>query len=89
MKYNRHGDEALDNDKVFAEHIDGSRQNVYYVLTYNNSLYDPKGPESHRERVLNHSLRKTSKKTFEYYINYLQTNNPIYLRRAERSFIDG
>ena len=88
MKYNKAGSEAEEKDIVFAEYIDGSVQKKYYVLTYNNSVYDPTGPDSHREKTLDHKLKKTSKATFEYYINYLESRNPIFFRRAERSFIN-
>lgn len=88
MKYNKIGIEASEQDRVFAEELNGSVQNIYYVLTYNNCMYDPRGSDSHRENNLNLKLKKTSKKTFTYYIEYLQTKNPIFLRRAERSFIN-
>lgn len=88
MKYNKSGTEADESDIVFAEYVDGSVQKKYYVLTYNNSVYDPNGPDSHREKNLGHKLRKTSKATFEYYVNYLSSRNPIFFRRAERSFIN-
>lgn len=89
MKYNKHGQEAQKGDKVFAEYVDGSKQKIYSVLTYNNSLYDPLGTDSHRESKLNTVLKKTTKQTFDYYIHYLQDRNKIYITRAQRSFING
>ena len=88
VKYNKVGQEIQDGDYVFAEEINGSRQTIYKILTYNNSIYDPRGADSHREKTLNRTLRRTTKKTFEYYLQYLQTKNPVFLRRAERSFIN-
>ena len=91
MKYNRAGEEYQnDKDKlVFAELLEGSKQTVYTVLTYNNTLYDPLGADSNRESKLPLMLRRTSKKTFDAYIKYLKTNNRIFITKAQRSFIDG
>ena len=88
MRYNKTGTQADEKDVVFAECVDGSVQKKYYVLTYNNSIYDPNGPDSHRENTLDRKLKNTSKATFDYYVNYLSSRNPIYFRRAERSFIN-
>lgn len=88
MKYNSKGQEIESGQTVFAECLEGSIQKKYYILTYNNSVYDPTGPDSHRQSTINHTLKNTSKKTFEYYVNYLSSRNPIYFRRAERSFIN-
>ena len=89
MKYNKNGETAQDGEAVFAEKVEGSRQYIHRVLTYNNSLYDPLGTDSHRESVLSLKLQKTSKQTFDYYLNYLKDRNRIYITRAQRSFIDG
>ena len=89
MKYNKLGQEADDGDKVFAEELDGSAQTVYYVLTYNNVIYDPLGPDSNRESKLNTQLKRTSANTFNSYIKYLQTKNRIYITQATRSFMNG
>lgn len=89
MKYNKYGKEAQDGEKVFAEYVDGSKQKVYSVLTYNNALYDPLGTDSHRESKLNTALKRTTKQTFDYYLHYLKDRNKIYITRAQRSFING
>ena len=89
MKYNKSGEEAQQGEIVFAEKVEGSRQNVHRVLTYNNALYDPLGTDSHREKTLNTVLKKTDKATFDYYMHYLKERNRIYITRAQRSFIDG
>tara|TARA_A100001201_G_scaffold128629_1_gene113727 strand:+ start:3282 stop:3551 length:270 start_codon:yes stop_codon:yes gene_type:complete len=89
MKYNKNGNEASENDTVFAECVDGSVQKVYYVLTHNNALYDPLGTDAHRENSINKKLKTTSKQTFDYYLHYLKDKNRIYITRAQRSFIDG
>lgn len=88
-QYNKHGEVVADTDKVFAEIVNGTRQKVYYVLTYNNTLYDPLGPDSNRESNLNTELKKTNKQTFDYYMHYLKDRNRLYITRAQRSFING
>ena len=40
MKYNKYGETAQEGEAVFAEKIEGTKQYVHRVLTYNNSLYD-------------------------------------------------
>ena len=91
-KYNKHGSfVADDREKIFAKCVyltDNGIKNKYLVLTHNNTIYDPFGPDSHRERTINTILRTTSKETFEHYLLYLKTRNRLYLTRANRSFID-
>ena len=89
MKYNKLGQTAESNDLIFAELIDGPVQKVYYVLTYNNLLYDPLGPDSNREHNLSTKLKKTSKNTFDSYVKYLQSKNRLHLTQAQRSYING
>jgi len=89
MKYNRKGIVAEDGDKIFAQTVDGSVKTIYYVLTYNNLVYDPLGSDSNRENKLITQLKPTSKKTFDSYIKYLQSHNRIHITMAQRSFING
>jgi hypothetical protein len=89
MKYNRKGIVAEDGDKIFAQTVDGSVKTIYYVLTYNNLVYDPLGSDSNRESKLTTQLKPTSKKTFDSYIKYLQSRNRIHITMAQRSFING
>ena len=46
------------------------------------------GMNSNREKYLDTKLKKVSKDTFDFYMIYLQTNNSIYLTRANRRFIN-
>tara|TARA_B110000211_G_C14092107_1_gene559760 strand:+ start:787 stop:1155 length:369 start_codon:yes stop_codon:yes gene_type:complete len=64
-------------------------QKKFFVLTSNGNLLDPRGTDSHRIKTINKELKTTSKQTFDYYIKYLQSKNTLFLRRAERSFING
>lgn len=89
MKYNKVGKEATGKEKVFAEELNGSVKTLYYVITHNNMIYDPLGPDSNRESNLSTRLTKTSKKTFDSYVKYLQTKNRIHITQAQRSFING
>lgn len=89
MNYNKFGQESNEKDKVFAKTIDGKIKKIYYVLTYNNLVYDPLGPDSNREANLNTVLKPTSKQTFDYYMKYLQSNNRLYITKAQRSYING
>lgn len=80
------------SQKVFAKSLatneDGRNKTSYFIATYNNAPYNIFGPESHRENTLNIALKKVSKNTFDYYIKFLQTNNSLYITRANRSFLN-
>lgn len=87
--FNKTGKEvSLSEEKVFAKIIDSNSGVSYYVNTYNNQIYDPLGINANRERYLDTKLKKVSKDTFDFYLIYLQTNNSIYLTRANRRFIN-
>lgn len=87
--FNKVGKEvSLSDEKVFAK-ITESRNGIsYYINTHNNQIYDPLGVNANRERYLETKLKKVSKDTFDFYLIYLQTNNSIYLTRANRRFIN-
>ena len=78
-----------DRDKVYAQVlIDGERE-THYIVTYQNSPLDPMGRYQKRQAYLETKMAKVTKKTFDFYITYLQTNNSIYLTRTNRSFQNG
>ena len=92
--YNKNGDIANNNEKVFAREItttleNGGTQRKYFIMTYNNTPYDPYGIDSHREgRNLRIELKTSNKDSLYYYILYLKTRNSLYLTRTNRSFIN-
>lgn len=93
IKYNSSGQHAEENDTIYAECkeylLRDTAQKQFYVLTSNGNLLDPKGTDSHRINTIRKELKKTNKNTFEYYVQYLQTKSAVFLRRAERSYING
>ena len=88
--FNKNGSEAVSNQKQFAKIIEetDSENKTYYVSTNNNQIYDPLGVNSNREQYLDINFKRVSKNTFDFYMIYLQTNNSIYLTRANRSFLN-
>jgi hypothetical protein len=72
--------------KIFTEQE--NKKSSYWVATYNGVIYDPIGVNSNKERYLETKFKKVSKETFDFYMIYLQTNNSIYLTRANRRFIN-
>jgi len=87
--FNRKGLNVLNSkEKVFAKIIKSEKSDQYYVSTHNNEIYDPMGLNSNRERYLETKFKRVSKDTFDFYLIYLQTNNSIYLTRANRRFIN-
>ena len=92
--YNKLGQQADKNEKVFAKFVDidignDQSQKKFLILTHNNVPYDPNGVDSHRELWLRTELKAVSKQTFDYYLMYLQTKNSLYMTRTQRSFING
>lgn len=80
------------SEKVFAKalfvDVGNKTQQKFFIRTFNNVPFDPNGPDSRREIWNRTELKPVSKKTFEHYIQYLNTNNSIYMTRAQRSYID-
>lgn len=91
MKYNKTGLPAQEGERVYAQYSEdkSSKAKIYGVLTYNNSLYDPIGTDSHRENSLPLVIKKTTSDTFFLYRKYLQTNNKVFFTSAQRRFSDG
>lgn len=90
VNYNKNGKHvATTREKVFAKTITPENGNTSYLIcTYQNQIYDPMGMNSNREKYLDTKFKKVSKDTFDFYMIYLQTNNSIYLTRANRRFIN-
>ncbi len=87
--FNKKGLNTLNaKEKVFAKKVDSEKDSHYFVITHNNEIYDPMGINSNRERFLETKLKRVTKDTFDFYLIYLQTNNSIYLTRANRRFIN-
>jgi hypothetical protein len=83
-----------EKDRVFAkftkvELCNGDVQKKYFITTHNNIPYDPSGIDSHRESTLDLKLKSVSQKTFDVYVLYLKTKNPIHMTKAQRNFING
>ncbi len=85
-KYDKKG-EITNGGTFYAETILTDKMN-YFVKTYGSTLYDPYGPYSKRENVLDTKMKRVSQKVFQNYITYLNTRNLKYLTLAERGFID-
>jgi hypothetical protein len=89
VDFNKNGTQVSSTkEKVFAKIVESEKNNNYLIKTYNNEIYDPMGLNSNRERFLQTKLKRVSKDTFDFYLIYLQTNNSIYLTRANRRFIN-
>jgi len=88
--FNKHGKE-IDNDvdKVYAQVTIQNNKESYQIITYQNALLDPMGKYQKRQAYLETKMKKVNKQTFNYYLTYLQTNNSIYLTRANRSYQNG
>jgi hypothetical protein len=84
-------DEEYHKAVHYAKAVAGNDEdspNVYYIRTYQGTLFDPMGPYGRRQRDLDTQMKKCSKNTFDLYILYLKTNNSIYLSRAQRGFLN-
>ena len=88
VTFDKNGKQSTGKSKIYAKIIKSEKGIAYLIATYNNQIYDPIGISSNRERYLDMKLKKVSKDTFDFYMIYLQTNNSIYLTRANRRFIN-
>ena len=61
---------------------------TYFARVHQSNLFDPNGPYGKREKVIETNIKRVSKNTFDYYMNYLKTNNSIYLTKAQRGFLN-
>lgn len=77
-----------DKENIFAKIVVSQNdKSNYFINTYKNEIFDPIGINSKRKN-LETKLKRVSKETFDFYLIYLQTNNSIYLTRANRRFIN-
>tara|TARA_B100001939_G_scaffold310106_1_gene291770 strand:+ start:485 stop:814 length:330 start_codon:yes stop_codon:yes gene_type:complete len=80
---------ANDRDKVYAQVLVENNRETHYIVTYQNSPLDPMGRYQKRQAYLETKMTRVAKKTFDFYVTYLQTNNSIYLTRTNRSYQNG
>lgn len=78
-----------DRDKVYAQVLIERNNETHYIVFYQGTPLDPMGRYQKRQAYLETKMQKVTKKTFDYYITYLQTNNSIYLTRTNRSYQNG
>jgi hypothetical protein len=89
ISLNKNGQQVeTDKEKVFAKAIVGQGRTLYYVRFYAGILYDPIGVHSSREYWVDSKFRTVDKNTYDFYTLYLQTNNQVYLSRAQRGAIN-
>jgi len=89
IDFNKKGLHAINvKEKIFAKIVESEKKSHYFIITHKNQIYDHMGINSNRENFLETKLKRVSKDTFDYYLIYLQTNNSIYLTRANRRFIN-
>ena len=91
----------VNNSKCYAKKIiiqseSGTREKFYVKYDDKGFMYDPWGlyTEGVEERRLYGDkpawvFRKTTKKSFYYYLDYLKTRNKAWLRNAEREATSG
>ncbi len=88
LLFTRTGELTNNNrEKYFAKILNGENP-LYYIRTYQGTPYDPLGSYSRREVYSDTKLHKVSKNTFDFYIMYLNTNNSIYLTKAQRGLVN-
>jgi len=67
--------------------ITGGKE-FYYLKTYRNDLFDPKGIDSTKINSLHSKFSKMNKGVFDHYIRYLTTKENNSLSWAKRGMID-
>jgi len=76
--YNIKGEECDEGDLLFAKKIGIN----YYVLC---DGIDPINLEKYNKKDTTYKLRLVSKKSFNYYLQYLQTKKEHYLNNSRRT----
>jgi hypothetical protein len=87
VKFDKTGKETQDSLYVAEIIMNGANSN-YFIKTFGSALFDPYGPYSKREKVLDTKFKKVTKNTFDNYIKYLETKNNKFFTVAQRGFID-
>lgn len=80
--------------KIFAQETEipmpnNKIQKKFLILLFRSVPFDPYGIDSNYENSANLKLKNVNEITFNYYLQYLQTRNLIYMTYAQRSFING
>lgn len=88
VSFDKNGKHHSGKGKIYTKIVKTEKGFNYYITTYNNQIYDPIGISANREKYLDTKFKRVSKDTFDFYMIYLQTNNSIYLTRANRRFIN-
>jgi hypothetical protein len=81
-------------DKIFAKALEidlgnDKSQKKFFIRTFNNTPFDPLGPDGKRDVWSRTEMKPVSQNTFDYYIMYLRSKNSLYMTRTQRSFING
>ena len=88
--YGVDGHVQLNEKKTSLAHTIGRGDRLYYfVAYYRGNVYDPHGVYANKVRSREIESKKTTKKTFDLYIKYLNTRNRSFLTLADRNYVNG
>lgn len=84
------GHVELDENKPRLAHTVERGDKVYYFVAYHRgNVYDPHGMYANKVKSREIGSKKTTKKTFDLYIKYLNTRNRSFLTLADRNYVNG
>jgi hypothetical protein len=84
--FNKNAQEIQSNvkEQSFSKIIVKNDRETYYIRVRHNTPCDPLGSREERTHNTETKMTLVSKKTFDFYMMYLKTNNSIYMTRARR-----
>lgn len=78
-----------EKEAVYAKVLTNTSGSITYLIKcFQKQPFDPSGPYKAREKFIETKFEKVSKTVFDYYMMYLQTNNSIYMTKAQRRIIN-
>ena len=82
------GAEEVNENSAFAKRADNNGYKTYYIKFGRGDLFDPLGADTGKHTRPYFDFKKVSEPVFEYYMQYLTTEDIIFLTRARRSLME-
>ena len=84
--FNKNAQEIQSNvkEQSFSKIIVKNDRETYYIRVHHNTPCDPLSSRWKQTHNTETKMILVSKKTFDFYMMYLKTNNSIYMTRARR-----
>ena len=82
------GAQEADSSAAFVKVIDNNGYKTHYIKFGRGDLLDPLGADKDKYNRPYFEYKKVDKKVYEYYMQYLQNRERIFLTRARRALME-